>query len=32
MYARHSIHYTNLPDLFLAFDIYDKRKGTRQSL
>jgi len=27
MYARHSIHYTNLPDLFLAFDIYDKTKG-----
>jgi hypothetical protein len=28
LYARHSIHYTNLPDLFLAFDIYDKKKGT----
>ena len=27
MYARHSIHYTRLPDLFLAFDIYDKKKG-----
>lgn len=27
LYARHSIHYTNLPDLFLAFDIYDKKKG-----
>jgi len=27
LYARHSIHYTQLPDLFLAFDIYDKKKG-----
>lgn len=27
MYARHSIHYTRLPDLFIAFDIYDKKKG-----
>ena len=24
MFAKHSIHYTQLPDLFLAFDIYDK--------
>lgn len=24
-YARHSIHYTRLPDYFLAFDVYDKR-------
>lgn len=23
-YAKHSIHYTSLPDYFLAFDIYDK--------
>ncbi len=23
MYAKHSIHYTKLPDLFIAFDIYD---------
>ena len=23
--AKHSIHYTQLPDLFLAFDIYDRR-------
>ncbi|KAL6080664.1 ERI1 exoribonuclease 3 [Balamuthia mandrillaris] len=27
MYARHSIHYTHLPDLFIAFDIYDKKQG-----
>jgi len=27
MYAKHSIHYTKLPDLFLAFDIFDKKKG-----
>jgi hypothetical protein len=25
-YARHSIHYTRLPDFFLAFDIFDKRE------
>lgn len=25
-YARHSIHYTRLPDWFLAFDIFDKRE------
>lgn len=24
VYARHSIHYTNLPDWFVAFDLYDK--------
>jgi atypical dual specificity phosphatase len=24
VYAKHSIHYTNLPDYFVAFDIYDK--------
>lgn len=27
MYARHSIPYTQLPDLFVAFDIYDIRTG-----
>eukprot|EP01087_Luapelamoeba_hula_P017160 TRINITY_DN5387_c2_g1_i1.p1 TRINITY_DN5387_c2_g1~~TRINITY_DN5387_c2_g1_i1.p1 ORF type:complete len:312 (+),score=91.76 TRINITY_DN5387_c2_g1_i1:44-937(+) len=27
LYARHSIHYTSLPDYFLAFDIYDKKLG-----
>jgi atypical dual specificity phosphatase len=26
-YAKHSIHYARLPDLFLAFDIYDKSQG-----
>ena len=26
-YAKHSIKYTNLPDWFLAFDVYDKRKS-----
>lgn len=25
-YAKHSIHYTNLSDYFLCFDIYDKKK------
>jgi hypothetical protein len=25
-YARHSIHYTRLPDWFLAFDVFDKRE------
>lgn len=25
-YARHSIHYTRLPDFFLAFDILDRRE------
>jgi predicted kinase len=24
VFAKHSIHYTNLPDYFVAFDIYDK--------
>jgi len=24
-YAKHSIHYTNIPDLFLVFDLYDKK-------
>ncbi len=24
-YAKHSIHYTSLPDYFLAFDIFDKK-------
>lgn len=28
MYARHSIHYHNLPDMFLAFDLYDKNSAT----
>jgi ATP-dependent RNA circularization protein (DNA/RNA ligase family) len=26
MYAKHSIHYTKLPDLFLVFDIFDKKE------
>lgn len=26
-YAKHSIHYTRLPDYFLAFDIYNKVSG-----
>eukprot|EP01004_Peranema_trichophorum_P001887 NODE_1245_length_2050_cov_12.893098_g1053_i0.p1 GENE.NODE_1245_length_2050_cov_12.893098_g1053_i0~~NODE_1245_length_2050_cov_12.893098_g1053_i0.p1 ORF type:complete len:651 (-),score=136.80 NODE_1245_length_2050_cov_12.893098_g1053_i0:46-1998(-) len=26
-YAKHSLSYTRLPDTFLAFDIYDRRKG-----
>ena len=26
-YARHSVRYTHLPDWFLAFDVYDRRKG-----
>lgn len=25
-FARHSIHYTQLPDYFLAFDVFDKEK------
>lgn len=25
-YARHSIHYTRLPDYFLAFDVFDKHE------
>ena len=24
LYAKHSIHYTRLPDLFLVFDVYDR--------
>lgn len=27
LYAKHSIHYTRLPDYFLAFDLYDRRAG-----
>lgn len=27
LYAKHSIHYTRLPDYFLAFDLYDRRTG-----
>ena len=27
LYAKHSIHYTNLPGYFLAFDIYDAKEG-----
>ncbi|KAF5351018.1 hypothetical protein D9756_008278 [Leucocoprinus leucothites] len=27
MYATHSIAYTNLPDLFIAFDLYDRSTG-----
>ncbi|KAF4546934.1 Hypothetical protein D9617_94g089190 [Elsinoe fawcettii] len=26
--AKHSIHYSSLPDLFLAFDLYDRVEGT----
>jgi hypothetical protein len=26
-YAKHSIHYTRLPDWFLAFDVYDRTVG-----
>jgi atypical dual specificity phosphatase len=26
MYAKHSIHYTNLPDIFIAFDIFDPKE------
>ncbi|EIX9774311.1 TPA: RNA ligase family protein [Klebsiella pneumoniae] len=25
-YARHSIHYTRLPDYYLAFDVFDKKR------
>ncbi|CAD0092249.1 unnamed protein product [Aureobasidium vineae] len=28
LFAKHSIHYTNLPDLFLAFDLFDSEIGT----
>lgn len=27
VYAKHSIHYTELPDYFVAFDLYDKTEG-----
>ncbi|KAI4760905.1 hypothetical protein E4T52_07039 [Aureobasidium sp. EXF-3400] len=27
LFAKHSIHYTNLPDLFLAFDLFDSEAG-----
>ncbi len=27
-YARHSLHYTDLPDLLLVFDIYDRTTDT----
>ena len=26
LYAQHSISYSNLPDYFLAFDLYNKKK------
>lgn len=26
-YAKHSIHYTNLPNYFIAFDIFDKKEN-----
>ena len=28
MYAKHSIHYTRLPDYFIAFDVYDRKTST----
>ncbi|ORX38713.1 hypothetical protein BD324DRAFT_622037 [Kockovaella imperatae] len=28
MVARHSIHYTSLPDHFIAFDLFDRLEGT----
>lgn len=28
MVARHSIHYTHLPDRFIAFDLYDRLEDT----
>ena len=31
LYAKHSIHYTRLPDYFLAFDLYDRRTGVFHS-
>ncbi|KAI4731835.1 hypothetical protein E4T49_00165 [Aureobasidium sp. EXF-10728] len=31
LFAKHSIHYTNLPDLFLAFDLFDTEAGTFSS-
>ena len=27
LYAKHSISYNNLPDYFLAFDLYNKKKS-----
>ena len=27
LYAKHSIHYTNLPGYFIAFDIFDLKQG-----
>ncbi|KAI5196682.1 hypothetical protein E4T39_07699 [Aureobasidium subglaciale] len=27
LYAKHSIHYSNLPDVFLAFDLFDTKTG-----
>ena len=27
-YVKHSIHYTQLPDYFIGFDMYDKQSGT----
>jgi hypothetical protein len=26
-YLKHSIHYTNIPDYFICFDVYDKQTG-----
>ncbi|THY30291.1 hypothetical protein D6D00_02965 [Aureobasidium pullulans] len=28
LFAKHSIHYTSLPDMFLAFDLFDTEHGT----
>ncbi|TIA30213.1 hypothetical protein D6C79_09723 [Aureobasidium pullulans] len=28
LFAKHSIHYTSLPDMFLAFDLFDTEQGT----
>ncbi|THY03619.1 hypothetical protein D6D01_10196 [Aureobasidium pullulans] len=28
LFAKHSIHYTRLPDMFLAFDLFDTEQGT----
>ncbi|KEQ79892.1 hypothetical protein M438DRAFT_282875 [Aureobasidium pullulans EXF-150] len=28
LFAKHSIHYTSLPDMFLAFDLFDTERGT----
>lgn len=27
VFSKHSIHYTNLPDYFIAFDLFDKKTG-----